>query len=209
MATLVTIKNIGRQLENIPGGPLPIGDTLEVDLDDEAVRAELRTDADYVVLPDSVAGTLPPSGGVVAHESFPFFNYGFGTPGNDGSAYVADDANVLEYEGDGVTPLILRFTARQARYTPDQAGGNLPRSFKVFIEVDGVGTYSAEVSVPPPTATAIYTEQPIHFQVALDPFVGTKQFNIAAQGQDVGDNIFLGSGDGKYELTLETRPVAA
>jgi hypothetical protein len=62
MATPVTVKNIGRTVEAINGTPVDPGDTLVVDLDDIDVRHELRGDNDWLVLPDSAAGTLPAAG---------------------------------------------------------------------------------------------------------------------------------------------------
>lgn len=63
MPTNVTIMNIGRKNELINGTSLPVGATLVVDLEDPDVMRELRGDMDYVILPDSAAGTLPVSSG--------------------------------------------------------------------------------------------------------------------------------------------------
>lgn len=64
MATPVTIKNIGKMAQRFDNlGLIAVGATAVVDADVESVRKELRNDNDFIILPDSAAGTLPSGGG--------------------------------------------------------------------------------------------------------------------------------------------------
>lgn len=201
MATNVTILNIGTRTETINGSSVAPGATLVVDLEDVDVQRELRQDLDYVILPDSAAGTLPAGGGdLVAWESFPQFDYGDGISGGDVFTPTGD---ILTYVGDGADDYELTLNA--PTFFVGAPVGEQVQLQIVFTE-EGAGINSARITLDSITGLGVSQVYPVNISVPVPAFVGSRDYSISLLGNGAAHTASIASANGPYQLSLRKVP---